>query len=113
MRPLGGDAGSASPDGHRPRLLPVELQPAAGRWALAEPKPPAHVWACGVLLPPTAAVLGFSPAICPAAACTRVSSPCTATETETENIVLAWLCRDPDPHAAASAALRRTVIMFS
>jgi len=62
MRPLGGDAGSASPDGHRPRL-PVELQPAAGRWALAEPKPPAHVWACGVLLPPTAAVLGFSLAV--------------------------------------------------
>ena len=49
MRQLGGDAGSASPDGHRPRL-PVELQPAAGRWPW--PRPPAHVWACGVLLRP-------------------------------------------------------------
>jgi hypothetical protein len=54
--------------------LPVELQPAAGRLALdGEPKPPAHVWACGVLLPPTAAVLGFqSVRPCPVAACTRV-----------------------------------------
>ena len=57
MRQLGGDAGSASPDGRRP-WLPVELQPAAGRAETARAR--VGVWRAA---PPTAAVLGFSPAV--------------------------------------------------
>ena len=97
MRQLGGDAGSASPDGRRP-WLPVELQPAAGRAETARAR--VGVWRaaaahrCG---------LGIQSG-CPAA-CTRVSSACTALgTTETELHIGGWLYRDPDPHATDSAS---------
>ena len=67
IRPLGGAAGRASPDGHRPRL-PVELQRAARRAETARRT-------CGVLPlrpPPTAALSGFSLAVVQPARCTRL-----------------------------------------
>ena len=67
IRPLGGAAGRASPDGHRPRL-PVELQRAARRAETARRT-------CGVLPlrpPPTAALSGFSLAVVQPERCTRL-----------------------------------------
>lgn len=113
MRPLGEDAGSASPDGHRPQLASGAP---ASRWAFGAGRRAETARArVGVWRAAAAHRCGLGIPVSPAVSCcglyegqaaqARPASGRTAATTEAETEVR--------QHETDSAVLRRAAIMFS